>query len=561
MQKIKLIISILVAFLLFGFIGSNSVIADLQDPGERDQIGTNQTNPFGIPDLTVLDQNIFLPLILNNYCKSPYASPFSVQIAGLSDLTNTTLSTKLTRVEIDQLKEKQIKELDEIFSTLVTYLADSGAGWARVYIDWAQIESTKGNRNWTWYDEKLSLVSSTGVKMIATIANPPAWAAVNPDGGDIESADPCSNVISDNNDYYNFISELVGRYKTAPYNIHVWEILNEPDAMPGYRCGGGLVTYGLNGTGYGVLAQGTAQLIKSLDPSAKIIMGGLAYDWFYNEAPDGKFNRYFIDDFAAEGNGVNSIDAWNFHFFKDFALEWERWTIGNLPTCGPVSDGIGPTYFTYGTGVIAKGSHLINRMKTCYGINKPLWISEVGHHGTQDNVPIGQNPENYDLNNQARYVFKVYAQALSLGTENVTWYALKIVRSVTTNDYQGLLDDNNNPKPAYYAYQTLTNELDGYGFVRTINIGSGNEAYEFTNPCEGTKIIAWYNTVDENANSNMTISGKTNIQLVYRPGPEGGVVNQSITDGGSGDLDGLINNSISIRLTLEPVIINLNPQN
>jgi len=557
MPKYKIIISILVTFFLFGFIGNSKVNADLQDPGESDQIGTNQTNPFGIPDLNDLGQNIFLPLIFNNYCKSPFDSPFSVQIAGLSDLTSTTSTQKLNRAELDQLKEEQIKELDEVFSTLVTYLEDSGAGWARVYIDWAQIERTKGNRIWTWYDEKLSLVSSTGVKMIATIANPPDWAAVNPDGGTIGDVDPCSNVVSDNSDYYNFITELVGRYKSAPYNIHVWEILNEPDAMPGYRCGGGLVTYGLNGMGYGVLAKETAQLIKSLDPSAKIIMGGLAYDWFYGEAPDGKFNRYFLDDFAAEGNGVNSIDAWNFHFFKDFAPEWERWTIGNLPTCGVVDDGIGTTYSTYGTGVIAKGSHFINRMKTCYGINKPLWVSEVGHHGTDD--PAFENQENYNLDNQARYVFKVYAQALSLGTENVTWYALKIVRSVTANDYQGLLDDNNIPKPAFYAYQTLTGELNGYGFVRTINVGSGKEAYEFTNPCEGTKIIAWYNTTDVNAKSNMTIPGNTNIQLVYRPDPQGGVVNQLITDGGSGDLDGLINSSITIGLTLEPVIINLNP--
>ena len=561
MKKNRLFISIIViAFMLsnFGYVG---VKADLQSSDAYSEIETGQKNPFGIPDLVDPNQSIFLPLLTKNFCQSPYSSPFSIQIAGLSDLTTVALDSKLSRAELDQLRQEQIQELDAVFPSLVTALADSGAGWARIYIDWAQIEPIRGSFNWTWYDEKLALVASTGVKMIATVANPPYWAAVNPDGDlDVNGLNPCSNVIEDPNDYFNFLFALVSRYKLMPYHIQVWELLNEPDAMPGYRCSGGLVTYGLEGAKYGELAQGAAQTIKSLDPGAKILMGGLAYDWFYQEAPDGKFNRYFIDDFALEGNGVDSIDAWNFHFFKDFAPEWERWTIGNLPTCGVVNDGVDLTYPTYGPGVIAKGSHLLNRMKICFGKEKPLWISEVGHHGKADLTGIDEDKKpDYDINNQARYVFKVYSQALSLGTENVTWYALKIMRSVTSDDYQGLLDDNNDPKPAFYAYQTLTGELNGYGFIRTINVGLTNEAYEFNNPCKGTKIIAWHNTTDLNQISNMDLAGRETLHLTYRPNPEGGFLDKTIIDGGAGDLDGLNNNSIRIGLSLEPVIIDLNP--
>ncbi len=561
MKKNRLFNSIIViAFMLSNF-GNGSVKADIQSSDANSQIEAGQKNPFGIPDLSDPNQSIFLPFVTKNFCQSPYPSPFSIQIAGLSDLTSAALDAKLSRAELDQLRQDQIRELDAVFPSLVIALAESGAGWARIYIDWAQIEPVKGNFNWTWYDEKLALVASTGVKMIATVANPPDWAALNPDGNlVVGDADACSNVIRDPVDYFDFLTAFVSHVKLQPYHIQVWELLNEPDAMPGYRCGGGLVTYGSNGTSYGVLAQGAAQTINSLDPSAKILMGGLAYDWFYSEAPDGKFNRYFIDDFAMEGNGVDLIDAWNFHFFKDFAPEWERWTVGNLPTCGIVGDGVGLTYPTYGPGVIAKGSHLLNRMKICYGKEKPLWISEVGHHGTDPaSIPAGQDPENYDLDNQARYVLKVYSQALSLGTENVTWYALKIVRSVTTNDFQGLLDDDNNPKPAFYAYQTLARDLNGYGFIKTINVGPNNEAYEFNNPCEGDKIIAWRNTTDLDQISNMDLAGRETIHLTYRPDPEGGFVDQTIVDGGAGDLDGLNNNSIRIGLSLEPVIIDLNP--
>jgi len=356
--------------------------------------------------------------------------------------------------------------------------------------------------------------------------------------------------------------------------------MNEPDAVTGYRClGGGLVTYGLEGDKYANLTKLSFQKIKSLDPSAKIILGGLAYDWFYDVgeivspdpkyfasvvSPDGPFNRYFIDDYFAVEDSKNHIDAINFHYFKDWSDHWEQWTQPDdegyikIPTCGDVADGLGTSYTPYGTGVIAKGSHIIERLKMCFGVTKPLWISEVGHHGTDlIDDPI------YDLDNQARYVWKVYPQSLSLGAENVTWYALKIIRSVTPDDYQGLLYDDNSPKPAFYAYQTLTSELDGYKFDSIVNAGASNEAYKFYNPCDGYKIVAWLNTTDVGAISIWDVPGVSKISLKYRPysDPEVNVSDHVVEDGvtETGDLDEVKNGSIRIGLTIEPVIIHLNP--
>jgi len=504
-----------------------------------EEVRNPEQNPY-LPLIEETDyKNIFLPLVTNNYCVSPYESPFSLQIAGLSELSTTSTSTTMTKAEYEEMSKLAYAELDAVFPTLIDALKESGAGWARIYIDWAVIEPEPGKYNWTWYDEKLQLVASTGVKIIATVANPPYWAAVKPDGNNLVG-DPnaCSNVISDTGlvAYEAFLDQLVRRYKIAPFNISTWEIMNEPDAVPGYRClGGGLVTYGLEGFKYADLTKLSYQKIKSIDPSAKVILGGLAYDWFYDSdepvsldpnyfayvsSPDGPFNRYFIDDYFAVDASENYIDAINFHYFKDWSAHWEQWTlIGKIPTCGYVADGVGASYTPYGTGVIAKGSQLLERLKICHGVTKPLWISEVGHHGTD----LIDSPD-YNLDNQARYVWKVYPQSLSLGAENVTWYALKIIRSVTPDDYQGLLDDNNEPKPAFYAYQTLTSELDGYKFDSIVNAGISNEAYKFYNPCEGYKIVAWYNTTDVNATSIWDVTGVSKISLKYRPNAEGGVL-------------------------------------
>lgn len=558
---------ILVLITILFLMVSVNFVGFAQKDISTEEINGNTYNYLVIPLIEPDFQKIFLPLVTRNYCVSPHDSPFSIQIAGLSDLTTTSISTSMTKSEYDEIRKLEYAELDAIFPTLIDALKESGAGWVRVYIDWAVIEPEKGDFDWDWYDKQLKLVASTGVKIIATVANPPAWAAVNPYGlsvvGDENS---CSNVVLDPNNYYSFLDQLVKRYKKLPYLISTWEIMNEPDAMPGYRClNGGLVTYGITAEKYAEITKGSYLKIKSIDPSAKVILGGLAYDNFYkvykedrvyDASLDGKFNRYFIDDVLKIPDNSNYFDGINFHFFKDFEAEWIRWTDPqDIPTCGIVGDKQGLEYKPYGKGVIAKGSHLIGRLKTCFNVTKPLWISEVGHHGTAD-----ISGEDYDLNNQARYVWKVYPQSLSLGAENVTWYALKIVRTITLDDYQGLLDDNNNPKPAFYAYKTLTSELNGYRYDEIVNTGTSNEAYKFYNPCEGYKIVAWYNTTDENASNLWNLTGVSKISLKYRPDPEGGVYDKDIIyDGGIEDLDGTINGSIRIRLTIEPVIIHLYP--
>ena len=581
MKNSKLIMILITVMLLVSSIN----FVGFAKENSSEEVSNPEQNPY-LPLIEETDyKNIFLPLVTNNYCVSPYDSPFSLQIAGLSDFTTTSSLTTMTKAEYDEIQKMAFAELDAAFPNLVQALEESGAGWARIYIDWAVIDDI----GWTWYNEKLELVASTGVKIIATVANPPGWAVINPDGilNDPEyygTDTACSNVLSDSGlvAYEAFLDELVRKYKEAPYNINTWEIMNEPDAVPGYRCvGGGLVTYGLKAGKYVELTSRSHEIIKGIDPSAKIILGGLAYDWFYDigeivsgeeeyftyvVSPDGPFNRYFIDDYFDVEDSENYIDAINFHYFKDWSGHWEQWTQPykddriKIPTCGYVADGVGASYTPYGTGVIAKGSHILERIKICHGVTKPLWISEVGHHGTDNTDVIPEDrEEDYDLANQARYVWKVYPQALSLGAENVTWYALKIIRSVTRDDYQGLLDDNNNPKPAFYAYQTLTSELTGYKFDSIVNAGISNEIYKFYNPCEGYKIVAWYNTTDVNATNIWDVSGVSEISLKYRPIPEGGVLDRDVIDGGSGDLDGVKNGSIRIGLTMEPVIIHLYP--
>jgi hypothetical protein len=513
-------------------------------------------------DYQAANFSLYLPCVASGHCVANQPSPFSIQIAGLSGFEPLP---GMTKAQIDQLREQEYAELSAVFPTLVDALRESGAGSARVYIDWSFIQpDNAASYNWLMYDSWISQVAAAGVDLIGTISNPPDWA--------IDMlAIPCTNKILPGNvqDFNNFLTTIVNRYKDGPYGIRTWEILNEPDAIDGYRCSTGVSNYGDYGADYATLLQGAYLTIHAADPTAKVIMGGLAYDWFhlpyddtifYDGSIAGQFNRYFIDDVVING-GASFADAVNIHYFHDFAAEWERWTIGDLPTCGDhtMRDPQQPTYVTYSKDLVAKGSHFLNRLKTCYGVEKPLWVTEVGFHGTADPLVLENRPED-TLDNQARYVFMIYARGLAVGAENVTWYALKIIPSITPLEYQGLLYDSrdgaleNEPKPAFYAYQTLARELDGFQYSSTPLLPDDVEAYKFTSPCQSDKLIAWYNQPTGSVPLNLGPADQ--VRLVYRPDENGNDQVVSFADGDpTYDLDGAVNGQVTISLDHEPVII------
>jgi hypothetical protein len=266
----------------------------------------------------------------------------------------------------------------------------------------------------------------------------------------------------------------------------------------------------------------------------------MAHDWF-TEYPGGIFDRYFPDDAMRYGGG-QYIDALNLHYFPDFSAEWERWDPQSedrqrgwlpAPTCGDLFDGEGTEYEAWGVDLHAKATHYANRMAACFGVDRPLWVTELAEHGyAGDPSSLGQ---------QARYVIQGYARGLAAGARNVTWYAL-----TTPNDQyeQGLLYDDWTPKPAFFAYQTMTAELAGYEYASTLEIGEG-EAYVFADACGREKTVAW-------GSGTLALGEAQRARIVDRWGIE-----SFVADGGSGDVDGAQNGSIALALSLEPVYVSV----
>ncbi|MBI1877143.1 MAG: cellulase family glycosylhydrolase [Chloroflexi bacterium] len=492
----------------------------------------------------VLTYTTYLPLVINNSCTVPEPpSPFSLQIAALHQVAGSQIAA-LHQIEgaseettLHPLTEAEwLAVYDAAYPTLMEALKESGADWARVRLSWNWIEPNAPQAGqppeYLWgpyHDDKLRLVAETGVRMIATVADAPSWAA----------ASPCAPIYPDRLDEFaQFLTDLVNHYKQPPYNIKHWELFNEPDGTWANLWAGGLGCWGNNAQQYAQMLAVAYPTIKAADPEATVLMGGVAHDWFTEYA--GPFYRYFPDDVMALGGG-NYIDGLSFHYFPDFSGEWDRWDPNSpdrrygwlpAPTCGNLFDGQGTPYEAYGVDLIAKTTHFRNRMRTCFGVNKPVWVTELAEHG------YANNPAS--LTQQARYVIQGHVRGLAAGIENITWYAL-----TTPNDSyeQGLLFNDWTPKPAFYAYKTLTTELKGYKYARTLSVSNG-EGYVFSTPCGQEKTVAW--------GSGSLALGGGRWRVVDRRG------NISlISDGGPGDTDGAQNGTVKLQLSTDPLFISV----
>jgi hypothetical protein len=529
-QQIMRPVKTILFTLLVGLVGLG--IIHFYSSVQAKQLLLNQP---GFVDQQAGSNTVYLPLVGNKMClaNGEQASPFSLQIAALHQISAQMVASLSSIGAYDEINRLDRELLDAAFPTLLDALKESGAGGTRIYVKWSEIEPVEPQAgqppvyDWASYDDKLRLIAETGVNIIATIADAPGWAA----------ATPCTPFGgATNQQFAQFMSDIVSRYSQPPYGVKTWELINEPDNTWPNGYNGGLGCWGFNGKEYAAVLKTAYPAIKSADPQATVLFGGVAQDWFTEYA--GPFYRYFPDDVMNNGAG-SSYDAFNFHYFPDFTGEWERWDPNSqdrkmgwlpAPTCGDEFDGKDTAYEAGGIDVIAKATFLRNRMQACFGSSKPIWITEIAEHG-YENDPSS-------LDKQARYVIQGNVRALAAGVKNITWYALS-----TPNDsyQQGLLNDDWTPKPAFYAFQTLTKELKFYTYSRTLTI-PGGEGYVFQDGCGTEKTVAW------GAGASLWLNGWTKAHTVDYLGNS-----QTIQDGGAGDADGRVDGSISLSLTAGPM--------
>lgn len=356
---------------------------------------------------------------------------------------------------------------------------------------WSDIEpvlTSPRTYNWEVIDNAaLQQASELGFSIIAVIRSTPSWAQKYP-------GVYCGPVKQDNFDEFaGFVQELVTRYSAPPYNIKYWELGNEPDVdrslvMPDspFGCWGEnlLLPNGQSNPGwdgyyggryYAKMLQQVYPAIKAADPNAKVLNGGLllSCDFMFPPTPetDCTPSKFFWGILLE--NRAAYIDIVSYHgytYFYQNKIYEDDYQWGHR-----------------GGAVMGKADFLRDWMGN-YGVSKPLLLSEtsmVCPHWSDCTQNPG-SPEFFDA--QADFVIWAYIRTWASNFAGTVWYTIEGPGWADC----GLMDIGQVPRPAYYAYQYMTNKLSIAQYTGVMNqYASVNVAgYAFSN--NGTTIwVLW----------------------------------------------------------------------
>ena len=400
-----------------------------------------------------------------------------------------------------------------------------GARWTSIYLSWRSVESSPGIYDWSSWDQVLADATAHDLQVILSVTTNPDWAAET----------SCGPIYAEHlPTFANFLTAAVQRYSTPPYNILHWALYNEPDNSDAvtYQWVGGCwgdasnpkKAPGASGYAYAEMLSFAYPAIKTGNPDAQVVLGGLAYDWFVGIDKGGVFDPEFLSD-VLKGGGAQYFDIMNFHYFP--ASDW-RW-----------NDDSGG-FDRYNRGLAFKTNWIQEEEFKNYA-TKPIMCSEAGK------TSINHLGEDHQLD-QARFVVKLNARAMSVDIfpmiyfEGVDepWLGIHL-------RYMGLLTKDMEPKLSYYTYQTMVQELSGAQFVRVRDdLFLRFEGYEF-NINGRTKNVIWH-TSDKAEQIALAVSQPGGImRVVEMDGSE-----SLVQDGGAGDLDGWVNGYVGVNVIISP---------
>jgi len=277
-----------------------------------------------------------------------------------------------------------------------------GVGWAREGCGWATVEPAPGTWTWAACDSLISDTVSAGLNPLMTFQYSVPWCTTAPDPGlpvsTISYYPPC-----DYDQYEDFLKHLVSRYgpKANGYTdggpgygqnvVHSWEVGNEPDIKGSFILPPSMPESSAASV-YAELLYHAWHAIKSADPTAQVVFGGLAL----NLSGDPRINRLgFFHDVLHDPTypGAQYFDIANFHSYG-----------------GKVD-------------VRAKMASIQSDLADV-GASKPVWITEVGYPSDPSRQNLSPATYPFGEAGQAAFLNDVLSYMLSpdIGAQKVFWY-------------------------------------------------------------------------------------------------------------------------------------------
>jgi hypothetical protein len=383
---------------------------------------------------TAVTTTVYLPLVGRQF---PSLTVFGMELAALSDVGG------------------------------LAQAAAAGSSWVRWSgAWWPDLEPSKGSISESALialDTQLAAAARNNLQVILVVHGTPAWAQAKPPSlcGPIKGEELGA--------FAGLLRTLVARYSVGPYSVKYWEIWNEPDA--GYAAAGSVfgcwgdpadAYYG--GGAYANLLQAAYPAIKSIDPSAQVLVGGLLLDCDpanTSICKDGKEKPALFLEGILHHNGQNDggqyFDGVSFHTYDYYTGSPGQYFNPNWQTANGTTGPVGIAKAHFVEGVLSAhgvtGKYLIN---TESAILCDSCAGDAAFEATK-----------------AYYLAQSYGSAIAEGWRANIWYSVLGWRN------SGLLNPDLSPRPAFDAFRAARAELRDARLLGEIAGYPGVKGYAF----------------------------------------------------------------------------------
>ncbi len=289
-------------------------------------------------------------------------------------------------------------------------LTQTGLRVLRISVAWGDVHPGQGHYRWAFLDEFIRIaVDEFALTLIPYVCYTPQWNAQEKARPDFWRCPP-----EDYEQFAVFMRELSSRYRGR---IHSWELWNEPDNRDFWT--GSMKELAR-------LIEAGARGVRQGDPSARIVLGGIAWNIAYLA---GLFRDHAI------GQHVDVVNLHNYY---------ETWV--DEPAERIVD------YINRASDVIAQ-----------YGNHQPLWMAEIGYSTFRRGSHVSDQCSAYFAYEhtpeyQANHLVRMMAAMLSTEKlHTIAWYELRELPPAASvigdvnNRHLGLTGTDLTAKPALSA--------------------------------------------------------------------------------------------------------------
>lgn len=381
-------------------------------------------------------------------------------------------------------------------------VADARLRWTRVELIWARIEPERDARDWNnaaQLETQLQEITQSGINVVLILNESPNWA--------LKDGFNCGAIREEYFDNFaSFAKEAVERYSQAPYNVRYWELFNEPDAATILGCWGDPADINFfGGEYYGQMLKKVYPAMKSANPDAQVLVGGLLLDCDPINPPDlpnqpgvkkdctpGRF----LEGILSAG-AVNSFDGVAFHAY-DYYLDYGLYHNPNWNS----------SRVSIGSSAVAKAAYLRSTLEK-FGVHDRYLINTeyalfCGGVDSHTCDPMMQEVEA----TKAYYAVQFMATAMAEDYRTAIWY------SVFDRRNNALLNKDFSTKPVYEAMSFANYLIGSARFVQKY-MDANFVVYEFLE----SKNKIWVTWTRDNQSHILDLPSTPSF--IYMIGPDG----------------------------------------